>query len=96
MNKKLNPIMDYIGIAIALICIFSFFEKIFEIKFFTAHKLVAFYYWIAMFYYGIVYCYLSYQASIFGSDELDKKSKRYQIFSMVCMIVLFILNIIKF
>ncbi|HFC6634018.1 TPA: hypothetical protein ACFNVB_002089, partial [Neisseria meningitidis] len=59
MNKKLNYIfmLDCLGLVILFTCIIATFERDYGFKIFTNSKRPEFYYWIGMFYYGIISCW---------------------------------------
>lgn len=74
MNKRLNHIFifDCVGLVILFACIVSTFEKYYGFKIFTNFRRPGFYYWIGMFYYVIISCWLDYQL-ILTKDVLYEK-----------------------
>lgn len=96
-NKKiLNLTIDLIGIIVFIVCIISILDKVYEIAFFTKNKRVAFYFWIAMFYYGLASCWFNYMFILTKEDCLSKKATRYKIYALFFIFSLFLENLLKF
>ena len=98
MNKKLNYIFmfDCLGLVIFLTCIISTFEKDYGFKIFTNFRRPEFYYWIGMFYYGIISCWFDYQLISTKEDLYRKKGRQYKMFSVIFLVLIFISTLGKF
>lgn len=96
-NKKiLNLFIDFIGIVVFIVCIISILDKVYEIAFFTKNKRVAFYFWIAMFYYGLASCWFNYLFILTKENFLSRKATRYKTYALFFTFSLFLENLFKF
>ena len=97
MNKKLNYIfmLDCLGLVILFTCIIATFERDYGFKIFTNSKRPEFYYWIGMFYYGIISCWFDYQLISTKANSYKRKVNQYKIFSVIFSVLIFISTIVK-
>lgn len=96
-NKKiLNIVIDFIGMIVFIVCIISILDKVYGIELFTKNKRVAFYFWVAMFYYGLASCWFDYLFILTKEDCLSKKATRYKIYALFFIFSLFLENLLKF
>ena len=87
--------LDCLGLVILFTCIIATFERDYGFKIFTNSKRPEFYYWIGMFYYGIISCWFYYLLISTKENSYKRKFKQYKIFSVIFSVLIFISTIVK-
>ena len=96
-NKKiLNIVIDFIGMIVFIVCIISILDKVYGIELFTKNKRVAFYFWVAMFYYGLASCWFDYLFILTQEVCLSKKATMYKIYALVLIVSFFLDYLVMF